>query len=102
MEEEIVNKFVRFKLKGKEEKGVDLNQKDVRMSKEECSDSLMGRIWVEKTANFTGIKSTFGKLWCQKGSPKVIVLGTNFYQFIFSDREEKDQAMLKRTWFFEN
>lgn len=102
MAEEMVSKFSRFKLKGKEEEGVDLDQKDVRMSKEECTGSLMGRIWGEKSANFTGIKSTFGQLWCQKGSLKVIELGSNFYQFIFSEMEERDRVMLKRPWFFEN
>lgn len=102
MNEKMVNRFSRLKLKGKEEEGISLEQKDVKFSKEECEKSLLGRIWEEKIANFTRLKSTFGKLWCQKGSLKVVEFGANFYQFIFTNKEERDRAMLKRPWFFDN
>lgn len=29
-------------------------------------------------------------------------LGFNFYQFIFTKKEEKDRALANRPWFFEN
>lgn len=44
MDDEIVTKFLRFKLKGKEEAGVELDQKDVRRYKIECEDNLLRRI----------------------------------------------------------
>lgn len=56
IDEEMVTRFSRLKLKWKEEAGVELEQKDVRRSREECEDSLLGRIWGEKSANLTGIK----------------------------------------------
>lgn len=62
MDEDVVNKFSWFKLKKKEEEGITLDQKDVVESKKECGQSLLGRIWGEKEANFLGIKNTFGGL----------------------------------------
>lgn len=81
---------------------MELVQQDVRRSREDCEGSLLGRIWGEKTTNLTGIKRTFGPLWCHKGTLRVIELGNNFFQFFFSDKGERDRVLRKRPWFFDN
>lgn len=69
---------------------------------ESSERSLLGKIWGEKEANYTGIKNTFRLLWCPKGDLKVVELGRNSYQFIFSLQEERDRALLRRPWTFDN
>lgn len=64
--------------------------------------SLLGKIWGKKEANFTGIRNTFRLLGCPKEDLKVVELGQNFYQFVYSYREKMDRALLKRPWTFDN
>lgn len=90
MDEETLNRFSSFKLKEPEDQGVVLCEGDVEKCKEECSRSIMGKIWGKKAANFTGLKSTLNRLWCHRGDLKVIEQGFNYYQFIFTDMEEKE------------
>lgn len=52
--------------------------------------------------NFSGINNRFSKLWSQKGDLKVMELGSNYFQFIFTSNEEKARALQKRPWFFDN
>lgn len=46
MDEEVIHRLARFKLKGREEEGIALEHKDVDVdvSKEECENSLVGRM----------------------------------------------------------
>lgn len=62
MEEEMVNKFSKFWLKEKEERGIVIDGKDIEWSKDECERSLIGKVWGSKTANFTGMRNTLTKL----------------------------------------
>lgn len=102
MDEETVNRFSRFRLKETEDQGVVLCEDDVEKCKEECSRSILGKIWGRKAANFTGLKSTLNQLWCRHGDLKIIELGFNYYQFIFTDVEEKDRVLMKKPWFFDH
>lgn len=85
MDVELVTRFSKFKLKGKEDDGVELETADIPQCKQDCERSLLCQIWGNKSANFTGLKNTLRLLWCQRGDLKVIELGSNFYQFVFSD-----------------
>lgn len=53
-----MNKFSKFQLRDEEEKGVELEGKDVSRWREECERSLLGKIWGSKKANFPGLKAT--------------------------------------------
>lgn len=63
---------------------------------------MLVKVWGVKTANFAGLKNTLGSLWCPKGVLKVIELGSNFYQFVFQHKEEKERVLLRQLWFFDN
>lgn len=96
MTEKMVNRFSKFKLKGKGEEGVELEATDISQWKQECERSLLCKVWGSKPANFTGLKNTLRQLWCQKEGLKVIELGSNFYQFVFSNTEENDKVLMWR------
>lgn len=81
----MVNRFSKFKLKGTEEEGVELEASEISQCKQECERSLMCKVWENKPMNFIGLRNTLGQLWCQKRELKVIELGSNFYQFVFSN-----------------
>lgn len=98
----MVNSFSKFRLVEKEEVGIVLDGRDVRECREECERSLVGRILGSKPANFSGLKNTFSKLWSQMGDLRVVELGPNFYQFIFTSQEERERVLQKRPWFFDN
>lgn len=62
MAEEVVNSFSRFRLREREEQGIELNRSDVKGLTEECERSLFGFVWGTKIVNFTGLKNTFSQL----------------------------------------
>lgn len=95
-------RFSKFRLKEKEEERIELVVLDIKYSKEECEKSVLGRIWGAKAANFSGLRNTFSKQWSQKGDLKVVELGFNYFQFIFSSMEERNRVLQKRPWFFDN
>lgn len=43
--------------------------------------------------NFSGLKNTFSKLWSQKGDLKVVEIGFNYFQYIFSNNTEKARVL---------
>lgn len=61
MDEVMVSKFSKFRLVEKEADGVVLEGTDVRKCGDECERSLVGRIWGCKSANFSGMQTTFRK-----------------------------------------
>lgn len=80
----MVNRFSKFRLREEEDGGVEIDHKDVCVRLEECEQSLVGKFWGVKTANFFGVRNTFSQLWCPGGALKVIELDYNFFQFIFT------------------
>lgn len=102
MDEDLVNQFSKFKLKPQEVNGIDIVVKDIAHRQDECERSLLGKIWGNKTANFTGLRNTLTPLWCHKGELRVVELSSNFFQFIFSNKEEKERVLMKRPWIFDN
>lgn len=53
MNEDVVNWFSKFRLKEKEDTRVELDFDDIRVSKEECERSLVGKVWGVKEVNFS-------------------------------------------------
>lgn len=102
MEEEVVNRFSRFRLGEKEADGIDLEVLDIKQCRDECERSVLGKLWGGKAGNYTGLRNTFSQIWSQKGDLKVVELGYNFYQFIFSNMEDRNRVLQKCPWFFDN
>lgn len=71
MELEILERRQRFKLKEKEKGGFHLDNEDVVTSIEECRRSLIGKLYGDKWANFTGkeyASYTLDRHWSCAGS----------------------------------
>lgn len=102
MDSDLVNRFSKFMLKGKENEGVELVTNDISQCQQDCERSLLCQIWGTKSVNFTGLKNTLGQLWCQTGELRVIELGSNSYQFVFSNQGEKEKVLMRQPWFFDN
>lgn len=102
MDAEVLTRLSKFQLKENEEEGVVLVQHDIKNRTAECERSLLGQIWGQKDANYTGLKNTLFKLWCPDGEMKTVELGPNYFQFTFSRKEEMDRVLLKRPWHFDN
>lgn len=96
MADEVLESFSRFKLISTEEEGIAIGKEDMRKCEEECGQSLLGKIWGNKQANFTGLKNTLSLLWNHEGEMKMVELGPNFFQFIFASQKEKDNIFQKR------
>lgn len=98
----MVDRLSKFQLEEQETGGVEIVNEDISVCRKECEQSLLGKLWGVKEANYSGLRNTMSQLWCRKGSLKVVELDQNFYQFIFSHQEERDRTLLKRPWLFEN
>lgn len=97
-----MKRLSRFKLQEEESGRIKIERDDVVSCKEEGRRSLVGRLWGSKSANFSGLKNTVSSLWCQNGSLKVVELGQNFFQFVFSDLREKERVWQRRPWHFDS
>lgn len=98
----MVKRFGNFKLSEREEVVVELNQCNVKKSKEDCEKSLVRKIFGDNPVNFTSLKQTMTQLWCPEGSLKVIELRSKTFQFVFSRENEKRKALKKRPRTFDN
>lgn len=95
MDLKVVKRFERFKLTEAERGDVELNSTDIKLSREVCENSLVGKIYGDSGVNFTGLRQTIEKLWCPEGSLKVVELKNKKYQFIFSKEEERSRVLEK-------
>lgn len=86
MDLSVLQRFSNFKLVTKEEKGLFLDQKDIQSNREECSRSLIGKIYREKLANYTGIRNTLATMWSSIVPFKLREMGVNLYQFVFANQ----------------
>lgn len=51
----MVERFSKFWLKEKEEKGIELVHEDIRCSRIECENSVIKVVWENKGVNFSGL-----------------------------------------------
>lgn len=96
MELEVVKWLGKLKLLVTGEGGVDLDLQDIQSSEDLCEKSLMRRLVGEYAVNYTGLKQTITKLWCEEGELKVIKLKNKVYQFVFTKEEERKRVLDKR------
>lgn len=90
-----------FQLSTEEVVGVEIEEVDVVDSKEECNRSLVGKIYGEKRINFVGLRNTMTTIWPAKEPFKVRELGTNLFQFVFSNQEDMRRVINGKTWTFD-
>lgn len=101
MDSELLTRLQSFSLCEAEDKGFRLDLTDVKASKEECKQSLIGKLHGSKTANITGISNTFASIWTGIGPFRVRELGSNLFQFIFASQHDKLRILNSKTWTFE-
>ena len=52
--------------------------------------------------NISGIKSFSSNMWSFAKNLRVIEIGVNMFQFIFSNRYDMDRILNDRPWVFDN
>lgn len=102
MELEILERLNRFQLGETEEGGFQLDSADVATSIEESSRSLIGKVFGDKRANFTGLKNMLGALWVGSGPVKVREMGVNLYQFVFTTHADMLKVLHGKAWSFDS
>lgn len=102
MELDVIQRLEKFQLSGVEDGGVDIDPTDIKGSEDLCEKSLVGRIFGDFSVNYTGLKQTMTKLWCDEGELKVIELQHQMYQFVFTKDDERKRVLDKRPWTFDN
>ncbi|KAK6139290.1 hypothetical protein DH2020_026968 [Rehmannia glutinosa] len=101
MESEITSRLLKFNLGETEKVGVRLEEEDVAQSKEECRNSLFGKVFGTKRANFTGLKTTMGTAWPIQNSFSLKELGFNTFQFVFRSESDKNKILKGNIWSFD-
>lgn len=102
MEQEIIQRIHNFKLSGEENEGLHLELTDITVSQEECSKSLVGKLYGEKVANYTGLKNMLATIWLGVGQVKVRELGINLYQFVFASQNDRLKVLREKAWTFDS
>lgn len=97
MDQEILQRLQRFQLKEEEKEGFQLDPDDIKGSEEECSRSLVGKVFGEKVANFTGLRNMFSTLWARSGQRTVREMGVNLFQFVFDSQENMNYILNSKT-----
>lgn len=69
----------RFQLSIEKVVGIEIEEVDVKNSKEECSRSLVGKVYGDKRVNFVGLRNTIWVIWPTKEPFKVRELGVNLF-----------------------
>lgn len=101
MDPSILTRFQKFNLREEETEGVQLSSSDIQASTEECMKSLIGEIYRENVANYTGLKNSLSTLWTSIGPLKIRELWVNLYQFVFATHDNKIKILNGKTWTFD-
>ena len=91
----------RFTLSNSERQGVWLEEEEFTKGVEECSLSLMGKVWGEKKANTNGVKSFAENMWLHPKNLKVTEIQTNLFQFSFAQKSDLERALNGRPWIYD-
>ncbi|CAA0832556.1 Unknown protein, partial [Striga hermonthica] len=91
-----------FSLSEREVNVVDIAQRDIKMSDDECQRSLFGKVVGDRIAGWFGVKRAMSQIWRLSKPMEVKELSPTFFQFIFQSREDKDRVAGGSNWSFEN
>ncbi|CAA0818221.1 Unknown protein, partial [Striga hermonthica] len=101
-EEDLSEQLREFSLSNKEATFIDIAQTDIKLSAEECSRSLFGKIVGDRAASWIGVKRTMTNIWRLHQGMEIKELSPNYFQFIFQSREDKQKVANGINWSFEN
>lgn len=101
MDAVVLHRLNSLNLREEEEVGLQVAQTDIHVSHDECQRSLIGRIFGDKLANYTGVKNNFSALWNSIAPFKLRELGQNFFLFIFATQQDKLHILHTKIWTFE-
>ena len=102
MADKLVKVFDRFDMSNKESSGIILDGVDEDLGKEECRESLFGRIMGERIANFTGVKNFANQVWGFLRNMVAVELGANLFQFTFADVSDMEKVLNGRPYVIDN
>lgn len=102
MDPSVLQQFERFQLEAEEVYGLHLEDEDVTISSDECNRSLMGKIFGDKIANFSGLQTTMAILWSSIKPFKTRELGVNMYQFVFDSEADQQKVLHGKAWSFDS
>lgn len=85
-----------------EDLGFHLEQEDVQISTAECNRSLIGKLFGDIVANFTGLKNSLAALWSSVQPFTTIELGMNLFQFVFASEQDKQKVLCGKAWTFDS
>ncbi|KAL3506872.1 hypothetical protein ACH5RR_032254 [Cinchona calisaya] len=83
-----------------EQKGITLETSDTKDCLADCRISLLDRDFGDRQVNLTSLKTTIQIAWNYPEGFKVIELGANSCQFLFSHEHDINQILATRSWFF--
>lgn len=98
MKQELIHRIQKFKFMGEENEGLQLDLTYIMVSREECSRSLVGKLYGEKVANYTGSKNMLATIWAAVGQVKVRERAINLYQFVFTSQDDKLKILRGKAW----
>ncbi|CAA0823393.1 Unknown protein [Striga hermonthica] len=101
MDSDLIAKLQKFDISAKEESGVTLSEDDIVVGIQECSRSLIGKIYGEKKANLMGLKDTLRSIWKTQHPFTTRLVGQNTFQFVFQSEEEKQKILTGKSWSFD-
>lgn len=91
MSEEIVDILQKLELLGSEKEGVDLEGEDIIQGMKGCENSVIGKVFGEKAANYNRIKSFVNNVWNYPKGLTVVELGVNLFQSRFGEKEAMER-----------
>ncbi|CAA0841625.1 Unknown protein, partial [Striga hermonthica] len=100
--EDLSDQLERFSLSEREAELIDIAQTDIKLSAEECSRSLFGKIIGDRAASWIGVKRTMSNIWRLSQPMEIKELSPNFFQFIFQNKEDVQKVANGINWSFEN
>lgn len=75
---------------------------DMQASKQECMNSIIGKVITHKGVHLGGLKTAMEVAWSFPKGLKVLDLGTGLYQFIFSQEMDMLKVLSGGPWLFNN
>ncbi|KAH7863079.1 hypothetical protein Vadar_013098 [Vaccinium darrowii] len=102
MEDEVVSRLASFVLTKDEDEAIDFSADDVKISKQECQNSIMGKVKTYKGVNLGGLKLAMKIAWGYPNGFKVLEVGGGIYQFIFYNDTNLIRVLAGSLWHYNN
>ncbi|CAA0809040.1 Unknown protein [Striga hermonthica] len=102
MDDELGLKLGQISIVDAEKLIIDIKEKEVRYSAEECNRRIFGKVIGDKKLNWLGMKRTMGLLWRMGNALEIREFSNNYFQFLFPNQEALEKVDMGRCWIFEN